>query len=47
MTEIGDIYLCEICGTEVEILFPGNEPLLCCGHEMVLKEEYYKERMSR
>jgi desulfoferrodoxin-like iron-binding protein len=47
VTEIGEIYLCEICGTEIEILFPGNDPLICCDHEMVHKEEYYKERMSR
>jgi desulfoferrodoxin-like iron-binding protein len=47
LTEMGEIYLCEICGTEIEILFPGNDPIICCGLDMIAKEEYYKERMSR
>lgn len=47
MTEMGIIYLCEICGNEIELLFPGNEPLICCGLEMIPKDEYYAERMSR
>ena len=47
MTEIGEIYLCVICGTELEVLCSGNDPLKCCEHEMIPKEEYYKERMTR
>ncbi|MCL7415519.1 MAG: desulfoferrodoxin [ANME-2 cluster archaeon] len=46
MTEIGEIYLCVICGNELEVLFPGNDPIICCEHEMIPREEYYKERMS-
>ena len=42
-----DSLLCVICGTELEVLFPGNDPLICCEHEMIPREEYYKERMSR
>jgi desulfoferrodoxin-like iron-binding protein len=47
LTEMGEIYICEICDTEIEILFSGNDPIICCGLEMIAKEEYYKERMSR
>ncbi|MHB1412660.1 MAG: desulfoferrodoxin FeS4 iron-binding domain-containing protein [Thermoleophilia bacterium] len=34
----GEIYHCETCGNEVEVLIAGGGVLMCCGHEMVLTE---------
>ncbi|MFB0502278.1 MAG: desulfoferrodoxin FeS4 iron-binding domain-containing protein [Candidatus Bathyarchaeia archaeon] len=36
MTEVGDIYLCEICGNKVKVLESGVGTLICCGEPMKL-----------
>jgi desulfoferrodoxin-like iron-binding protein len=39
MTEVGQIYLCEICGNKVEVLENGAGALVCCGKPMKLLEK--------
>lgn len=39
MTNLKDVYKCEICGNMVEILHTGNGTLVCCNQNMVLMEE--------
>jgi len=36
MTEVGQIYLCEICGNKVKVLESGVGTLVCCGKPMKL-----------
>ncbi len=37
-TEVGQIYLCEICGNKVKVLETGVGTLVCCGQDMTLVE---------
>jgi hypothetical protein len=37
-TQLGKRYLCETCNTEVLCNKPGDGELICCDHEMKLKE---------
>ena len=39
MTEIREIYKCDICGNIVEVLHSGVGQLVCCGEPMKLLEE--------
>ncbi|MDY6794128.1 MAG: desulfoferrodoxin [Actinomycetota bacterium] len=39
MTELLQIYKCEICGNIVEVVHTGKGMLVCCGQDMVLLEE--------
>ncbi len=39
MTEIREVYKCEICGNIVEVLHAGVGQLVCCGQPMKLLEE--------
>ncbi len=39
MTELNNIYKCEICGNIVEVLHAGSGELVCCGQPMNLLEE--------
>jgi len=39
MTEVGQVYLCEICGNKVEVLENGAGILVCCGKPMELLEK--------
>jgi len=39
MTEIREIYKCEICGNIVEVLHSGMGELVCCGQPMKVMEE--------
>jgi len=39
MTELRQIYRCEICGNIVEVLHVGVGELVCCGQSMKLLEE--------
>ena len=34
MTELRDLYKCQICGNVVEIVHPGAPALVCCGQPM-------------
>jgi len=38
MTELNQIYKCEICGNIIEVLHKGVGGLVCCGHPMKLFE---------
>jgi len=39
MTELRQIYKCEICGNIVEVVHNSGGTLVCCGQNMTLKEE--------
>lgn len=39
MTQLNQIYKCELCGNIVEVLHAGAGELVCCGQPMVLQEE--------
>ncbi|MBU5485283.1 desulfoferrodoxin [Clostridium sp. MSJ-11] len=39
MTELRQIYKCEICGNIVEVVHPAGGTLSCCGRPMTLKKE--------
>ena len=39
MTELNQIYKCNICGNIVEVLHVGMGKLVCCGQPMELLEE--------
>jgi superoxide reductase len=39
MTEINQVYRCEICGNIVDVLHAGVDSLSCCGQPMQLLEE--------
>lgn len=37
MTNVGEVYLCEICGNKVQVLEAGAGMLVCCGQNMTLQ----------
>lgn len=39
MTEVGEIYKCDVCGNIIEVLHTGVGVLVCCGKPMVLQKE--------
>ena len=39
MTEMKQIYKCEVCGNIVEVLHNGIGELVCCGQPMILQNE--------
>jgi len=38
MTEVDEIYVCEICGNKVKVMEAGAGQLVCCGQPMVREE---------
>jgi superoxide reductase len=36
MTQVGELYLCKICGNSVEVVAAGAGKLVCCGQPMEL-----------
>lgn len=36
MTELNQIYKCEVCGNTVEMVHAGKGQLVCCGQPMIL-----------
>ncbi|MFO7881983.1 MAG: desulfoferrodoxin FeS4 iron-binding domain-containing protein [Kosmotogaceae bacterium] len=36
--EVGEVYVCEICGNVVEVKKVGGGELVCCGEPMKLQE---------
>ncbi len=44
MTELKQIYKCEICGNIVEVLHTGAGSLVCCGEDMKLFPEQTAEQ---
>ncbi len=41
-TQVGEIYLCQICGNKVEVMQSGVGTLVCCGKPMVKVEKEEK-----
>lgn len=39
MTEVRQVYKCEVCGNMVEVLHKGGGQLVCCGKPMTLRKE--------
>ncbi len=39
MTELRQIYKCEVCGNIVEVVHPSGGTLVCCGKPMTLLKE--------
>lgn len=39
MTNLNEVYKCEVCGNIVEVLHTGAGELVCCGKPMVLQAE--------
>lgn len=37
MTELKEVYKCEVCGNIVEMLHPGGGTLVCCGQDMTFQ----------
>ncbi len=38
MTDVNEIYLCEICGNKVKVLEYGPGVMVCCGQPMTKVE---------
>ncbi|MCK4429636.1 MAG: desulfoferrodoxin [Candidatus Aenigmarchaeota archaeon] len=47
MTNINEIYLCEICGNVVSVIETGAGTLVCCGQPMKLLEEKINEEEGK
>jgi len=47
MTELNQIYKCEICGNIVEVLHTGVGQLVCCGQPMKLLEAHTIEEEGK
>ena len=39
MTNVGDLYICKICGNAVEVVIAGSGRLVCCGQSMEIVED--------
>lgn len=39
VSNVGEKYVCEICGNEVEVTVVGGGTLVCCGQDMNLVSE--------
>jgi desulfoferrodoxin-like iron-binding protein len=39
MTNVGELYVCRICGNAVEVVAAGAGRLICCGQPMELVED--------
>jgi superoxide reductase len=37
--DLGEIYLCKVCGNEVEVIGVGGGTLVCCAQNMERKVE--------
>jgi superoxide reductase len=36
MTNVGELYVCKICGNSVKVVVAGAGKLVCCGQPMEL-----------
>ncbi|MEG0771893.1 desulfoferrodoxin [Clostridium sp.] len=43
MSELRQIYKCEVCGHIIEVVHAGGGTLVCCGKPMTLKKENTQE----
>ncbi|OAA90353.1 desulfoferrodoxin [Clostridium ljungdahlii] len=39
MTQLNQIYKCDLCGNIVEVIHPNGGQLVCCGRPMTLQRE--------
>lgn len=39
MTNVGELYVCRICGNAVEVVVTGSGILVCCGQPMEIVED--------
>ncbi len=46
MTNLNEVYKCEICGNIVTVLHTGAGTLVCCGEPMVLQQEKVQDTGS-
>ena len=37
-TQVGEVYICSVCGHKVEVLEAGAGDLVCCEEEMIKVE---------
>jgi len=42
MTELKQIYKCEVCGNIIEVIHNGKGTLVCCNQNMTLQEEQFE-----
>lgn len=42
-SRVGKIYVCPICGNEVQFVRDGGMPIVCCGQGMIKKEAGQEE----
>jgi superoxide reductase len=48
MTEVGEVYFCQICGNKVEVVESGKGTLVCCGEPMkLLRSRTVKKHVDR
>jgi len=40
---VGQVYICHICGNEVEFIKDSGAPIVCCGESMVNKAKKEEE----
>ncbi|NCN86494.1 desulfoferrodoxin FeS4 iron-binding domain-containing protein [archaeon] len=45
MTNVKEIYKCNICGNVVEVLHEGKGQLVCCGEPMQVQEKRYTRQI--
>lgn len=43
MTELNQVYKCEVCGNIVQVLHIGVGTLVCCDQPMVLQKEHLED----
>ncbi len=41
MTNVGEVYKCNICGNVVTVMHEGVGQLVCCGEAMHLQKKTY------
>ena len=39
MTNVGELYVCRICGNAIEVVVAGSGKLVCCGQPMEIVED--------
>ncbi len=44
MTQIGEIYKCNVCGNTVKVINNGVGELVCCGQPMELQAKDKEEK---
>ncbi len=47
MTNLMEIYKCEICGNLVEVVYSGYGTLTCCSQPMILMKEHHNNEQAQ